>query len=74
MKVRLLSRKGENKAGAIVDYDEPTAEWLVSHNYALAMPAPGKPESNDNDDDAKSDAKAETPAPPRRGRPPRKAE
>lgn len=63
--VKLLARKGTNKAGTIVSYPDGIADWMVSRGYAepVAEKAPESP--------------AETPAAapegeksaPRRGRP-----
>ena len=63
MKVKLLARKGNNKAGSVVDYDDGTADWLVSHGYAENVKAAAPAEKPSD----------EAPAAPRRGRPPKQA-
>lgn len=63
--VKLLVQKGTNKAGSIVEYDDSSAEWLVTNGYGLEVTT-AKPA------EASGESQEETPA-PRRGRP-RKAD
>jgi len=36
MKVKLLARKGANKAGTVLDLSTPSAEFLIRNGYAEA--------------------------------------
>lgn len=62
MKVRLITRKGVHSPGEVVDYDDASAQWLVSKGYAEALPETKKAAAETDD--------AAPPA-PRRGRPPK---
>lgn len=64
--VKLLVQKGTNKADSIVEYDDSSAEWLVTNGYALEVTV----EKTLKPDVDKADVNVEA---PRRGRP-RKAE
>lgn len=64
MKVRLITRKGVHSAGETVEYDDASAQWLVSKGYAEALPETKKAAAPEKDDDA-------APPAPRRGRPPK---
>jgi hypothetical protein len=68
MKVKLLARKGMNKAGSVVDYNDTTGEWMVSHGYAEVVDSEAAPKAADKVADDTAD---EAPAAPRRGRPPK---
>lgn len=58
--VKLLGRKGTNKAGSIVEYPDSIADWLVARGHAEAVAEEAS--------EAADTAVNETPA-PRRGRP-----
>lgn len=67
MKVKLLTRKGSNKPGSVVEYDTVSAEWLIDQGHAEPVKAKGGSETGapDNGDDS-GDTAAK---PARRGRP-----
>jgi hypothetical protein len=58
MKVKLLARKGSNKAGSVVEYDPVSAQWLIEKGHAEAVKG-----SDSGDTDGADDK------PARRGRP-----
>lgn len=58
MKVKLLTRKGSNDAGSVVEYDPVSAKWLIEKGHAEAVKG-----SDGGDGDAPADK------PARRGRP-----
>lgn len=61
--VKLLVQKGTNEANSIVEYDDSSADWLITNGYALEVTT-----STKSDDKADDESAA-----PRRGRP-RKAD
>lgn len=63
MKVKLNRKLAQHKAGAIVDYDESTATWLIGIGAAVAR----ADEPTEPDPDAATDG-PEPAKPPRRRR------